>query len=230
MTKKRRQGEARRTEIIEGMMLALAEGGYEGATMQRIAQLAGGLTPGLIHYHFEHKRGLLLATLEELAARMVARYEAALAFASAEVKAEAEVMAWIEAHVSYEGADPLALASWVAIVAQAAHDEEVREALRGVIGRDEARLMASVRRALLEGGAPEQPEERLSREAQELSALIFAAVQGLYAMARVSPELLPAQFASRQLGAAARAMISGGVVRLTQRTAVTGSGDDASAS
>ena len=70
--------EARRAQIVAGMMRAMATHGYERATIQRIAAEID-ITPGLIHYHFETKQAILLATLDEISDRMRARYERATA-------------------------------------------------------------------------------------------------------------------------------------------------------
>jgi AcrR family transcriptional regulator len=51
-----------RTRILEGARRVLGEEGPEGFTTRRVASLAG-VSHGMVHYHFEDKRALLLALL-----------------------------------------------------------------------------------------------------------------------------------------------------------------------
>ena len=46
--------EARRGQIVDAMVQVLAREGYEGASVQAVARVAG-LAPGLVHYHFRRK-------------------------------------------------------------------------------------------------------------------------------------------------------------------------------
>ncbi|MGZ4129220.1 MAG: TetR/AcrR family transcriptional regulator [Actinomycetota bacterium] len=51
-----------RTRILEAARRVLGEEGPEGFTTRRVASLAG-VSHGMVHYHFEDKRALLLALL-----------------------------------------------------------------------------------------------------------------------------------------------------------------------
>ena len=55
----------RRAEIVKALLAAMAEHGYEKATIQLIAQKAG-MAPGLLHYHFASKREMLLELVKAL--------------------------------------------------------------------------------------------------------------------------------------------------------------------
>ena len=57
--------EERRAQIVDGLMRVLPEHGYERASVARIAK-AAGLSPGLVHHHFENKQAILLALGERL--------------------------------------------------------------------------------------------------------------------------------------------------------------------
>lgn len=57
--------EERRRQILAAFAHVLADHGFAGATVAAIAQEAG-VTPGLVHYHFESKAELLEALVAEL--------------------------------------------------------------------------------------------------------------------------------------------------------------------
>ena len=197
--------EARRAQIVAGMMRAMATHGYERATIQRIAAEID-ITPGLIHYHFETKQAILLATLDEISDRMRARYERALDRTSAgDVVSEAEatlgpkLIAWIDAHVSLDlgdGADAEAIAAWVAISCEATLSEEVREPFNQAIERD----MAALVEALLERRAsPKQP--------RQIALSLMAMLQGIYLLSRTLDVPGEEGFAREQLERAALGML-----------------------
>ena len=197
--------EARRAQIVAGMMRAMATHGYERATIQRIAAEID-ITPGLIHYHFETKQAILLATLDEISDRMRARYERALDRTSAgDVVSEAEatlgpkLIAWIDAHVSLDlgdGADAEAIAAWVAISCEATLSEGVREPFNQAIERD----MAALVEALLESRAsPKQP--------RQIALSLMAMLQGIYLLSRTLDVPGEEGFAREQLERAALGML-----------------------
>lgn len=181
----------RRAQIVAGMLKAVAEHGYEKASIQRIAA-AAGLSSGLIHYHFTSKQAILLALLEALDARQrarFARYFEAIQAQEPRSEHEAAVMAYIKAHVELdEQADPDAIACWVAIGAEAISQPEVRELYQQMIARDVE---------ILEGllMAWRGPHPKLKRA----TAIIFATIQGAYHLGVTSPAVLPAGFAAAGL-------------------------------
>jgi AcrR family transcriptional regulator len=61
-TAREAQGAATRERILEAARDTLAEHGPEGLTTRRVAQRAG-ISHGMVHYHFEDKRDLILALL-----------------------------------------------------------------------------------------------------------------------------------------------------------------------
>jgi len=59
---------ANRAKLIEAAYSVLATQGYEATSIKAVAQ-AAGVAPGLIHYYFASKEHLLLAVVEDAAAR-----------------------------------------------------------------------------------------------------------------------------------------------------------------
>jgi TetR/AcrR family transcriptional repressor of bet genes len=197
--------EERRAQIVTGMMRAMATHGYERATIQRIAAEID-ITPGLIHYHFNTKQEILLATLDEIAARMSARYTRALATMKKEREGSENerlgdaLHAWIEAHVGLgDGADEEAMAAWVAISCEATLSEEVREPFNQVIERDLAALIEALAQC------PTPPSD--SKDAMHIAVSLMAMLQGLYLLSQTMETLGEQGFAREQLERAALGML-----------------------
>ena len=53
----------RRAQIVAAMVQVVAAMGYERATVQEVARVAG-LAPGLLHYHFKSKREALIVLVQ----------------------------------------------------------------------------------------------------------------------------------------------------------------------
>src|SRR5690348_580789 len=100
---------------MDGLRVAMSTLGYDGASIQSIAE-AAGLSPGLIHYHFGTKLEILLALVDSLAGRVTARYQRLADKASTPRE---KLFAFLDAHVALgNDASPEAVACWVAIGAE----------------------------------------------------------------------------------------------------------------
>ncbi|ATB32004.1 TetR/AcrR family transcriptional regulator [Melittangium boletus] len=174
--------EERRQQIVQGLLSVMAERGYERASIAEIAK-AAGLSPGLVHYHFTQKQEVLLALVEQLAARSGERVRARLERSKG--GARAQVDAFLDAFLATgEDADPDAVAAWVTISAEAVRQPEVRAAYEKVVRADLAQLEELVGAVIGR------------RRARAVAAGLFAAVQGYFVLAAASPELIPAGSAS----------------------------------
>src|SRR6185295_16459726 len=91
----------RRAQITGALIKVMARRGYDGAAITDVAR-AERLTPGLVHYHFDNKREILLAALAELVTRHQARLELRLTAAAGDPAAE--LAAFIDFHLGL-GAD-----------------------------------------------------------------------------------------------------------------------------
>jgi TetR/AcrR family transcriptional repressor of bet genes len=171
--------EERRQQIVAGLLKAMAERGYEGASVGEIAK-AAGLGPGLVHYHFSGKQEILLTLVEQLAATARQRVAARLARVK-DGDARAKVDAFLDAFLATGGdADPAAVAGWVTISAEAIRQPEVRAAYEKVVRADLEQLESLV--AAVAG----------RRRARALAAGLFAAVQGYFVLSASAPSLVPA--------------------------------------
>jgi TetR/AcrR family transcriptional repressor of bet genes len=184
--------QARRQQIVDGLLRVMAERGYERATIAAIAQ-AAGLTSGLVHYHFSTKQAVLLELVEQLAERLNARFHSLLR----EESPQARLEAFIDARLaSGQGADPAAVACWVAVGSEALRQPEVGDIYR--------RLMHSQRQQLEEllRALPTPPARP-----QEAAVAILATIEGCYQLLAAVPDLAPPGFAARTVQAMTRGLL-----------------------
>jgi AcrR family transcriptional regulator len=75
-----REASGRRAQILDAALHVIAEHGYRGASIKRIAQRAGLRSPALIYWYFKDKQAVLEAVLQRMAPFLgvVAQAEAAL--------------------------------------------------------------------------------------------------------------------------------------------------------
>ena len=169
----------RREEIVGGLLRVMAARGYGGATIAQIAEEAG-LPPGIVHYHFESKKEILVAVLGRLSRIVHDRYVRRAARAGV-TEARGRVRAWIDAHVALGAdADVHAMACWVAIGAEALRDPVVRREVERVLVEDRDRLEALVRAAL-------RAERRETRGARAIAVALLTAVQGAFQVGCAAP-------------------------------------------
>ena len=172
--------EHRRQEIVLGLMSAMAEKGYEKASIQSIAK-AAGLSPGLIHYHFKTKLEILIALMNELSDKADERYEL---LATKTESAEDKLMAYIDAALALgEGSDQQAVAAWVIIGAEAVRLEDVRDLYQDVIAKHSHTLVELLTQASSEVGT-----KLNKKKAKELATFIIASIQGAYQIATTVPD------------------------------------------
>src|SRR5262245_27134455 len=72
--------DARREQLVDAAITAIAEHGLSNVTLSKVAGLAG-LTAGMVNFHFKSKQELLQATLEKLTDEYRAACEDAVAAA-----------------------------------------------------------------------------------------------------------------------------------------------------
>jgi TetR/AcrR family transcriptional repressor of bet genes len=185
--------EVRRRQITHASIGLIARQGYGGASVSRIAARAR-VAPGIVHYHFENKLEILLDALDDLASRHDSRLNRALL--RAKTDATSQVDAFVDAHLGMgPGADPDAVACWVAIGSEALRNEKVRAAYTSVVNRLMGRLEEIIRCGCVRG-------ELSCPEPRTAAAAIFAAIQGYFELAATVPDAIPpgtASFAVQQM-------------------------------
>jgi TetR/AcrR family transcriptional repressor of bet genes len=160
----------------------MAKRGYDGASISDIAKKAG-LTPGLVHYHFESKREILLAALRGLVTTHRARLEERLARAAGDPVAE--VAAFIDFHLGLGAdADPETLACWILFSGEALRDRLVQAELSTALEGIARRLAAVIQRGV--------EAKVFSADAIDAAAsALVATIQGYFVLAATARSLIP---------------------------------------
>ncbi|WP_084468907.1 TetR/AcrR family transcriptional regulator [Nocardiopsis trehalosi] len=94
-------GEVRRRQIVDAAAVALARDGVEGASLARIAAVAGLSSTGMISYHFPGKEAVFASLTERLLRACAADLRAAV---DAAPDAPAALNAYIAAFVAFQDA------------------------------------------------------------------------------------------------------------------------------
>ncbi|MBS0377516.1 MAG: betaine-aldehyde dehydrogenase [Proteobacteria bacterium] len=154
--------EARRSQLIEVTIDSLAEVGYVGTTLAEIARRAG-VSPGLVAHYFDDKDGLLEAAFRKLARTLANRMRGVLAMAPSP---RARVQAVIDTNLAPEEFDKRTGTAWLAFWGQVLHVaglkrvqtayqkrmlSNLRSDLKQIIPTDEARTLASMIAAMIDG-------------------------------------------------------------------------------
>ena len=171
----------RKTEILEAAVQVIIDVGFTEMTVADVAKVAG-VSTALVHYHFSSKKEVVLAVVDDLAARLRAR---AREKAGKDPDAAARLHGFIDAAVGLgPGADAESVACWIGVSAEAVRDPEVREVTAKVTRALVDELATLTRAALLDRG-------RRTEEARKIAALLWSAMQGSYLLAVTSPGAVP---------------------------------------
>jgi TetR/AcrR family transcriptional repressor of bet genes len=176
----------RRRQIVAGLLDAIAEHGYDKASIQLIAEHAG-LAPGLVHYHFKNKEAILLALVAALAAVARARYAGLLATAATP---DARLGAFFEARLGLgSGAQPATVAAWVMIGAEAIRQPEVRAAYGAALANELDLLRGLLADCMAARG-------KAIGAARTLAASLLAFAEGAFQLSAATEGLMPQGFAA----------------------------------
>lgn len=154
--------DARRRQLVEATIAAMAELGYTATTLAEIARRAG-VSTGLVAFYFGDKDGLLEATLRHLARELSAGLAARLREASTPRE---RVQAVIDANLGEGQFDRRIATVWLAFWGQVPHQpryarvqrvyqrrivSNLAHALRPVMAREPSWRLAEAVAALIDG-------------------------------------------------------------------------------
>ena len=178
----------RRRQIADGLRRAMGRDGYDGASIAEIAR-AASLAPGIVHYHFDDKREILVELLATLGAEHDARLDDALAEAGDEPSAR--LRGFLDANLAVgRHADPLTVQCWVAACAEAIKVPAVRAAWDGALAGSARRLDAIIRRGVAAGAfRPRIPVDAAV-------AALLALIQGYLVLAVTARSRIPRRTAA----------------------------------
>jgi TetR/AcrR family transcriptional repressor of bet genes len=188
----------RRAQIVAAFGRVLAAQGYQGATIAAIGREAK-LAPGLVHYHFESKREVLLALVAAVVDTLRRRADERLAQAGTDPRKQLDAV--IDAHLEADSSsEPGVVRAWAAIGAEALGDAWVREQYAQALSAAQTQLEEKVRRCL-------KAERRSTSGAQKIAAALLSAIEGAYRIGAAAPELLPPGFAAPMVRRMAQGLI-----------------------
>ncbi|MFT5592571.1 MAG: TetR/AcrR family bet gene transcriptional repressor [Oceanicoccus sp.] len=183
--------EERRAQIIGGLQIAMAEKGYEKASIQSIAK-AAGLSSGLIHYHFKTKQEILVALINNLNNAAQDRFNRYLEQANTPTE---RLHAYIDAALALGAdSDTTAVSAWVLISAEAVRQEEVQKIYQESVQANVLQI-----ETLLDAVKNEKALSLTKKEIKELASMILASIEGCYQLATTSQAVLPQGFAAKTL-------------------------------
>jgi AcrR family transcriptional regulator len=139
--------EERRAALLETACNVFSQGSYRGTTTAEIAREAG-VTEPVLYRHFESKRDLYLACLEETWAGVRAMWEET-------IEAQPDPALWIaemgRSFIESEVARPVISNLWVQALAEASEDEVIRAYMKQHMREVHAHVVEVGRRAQAAG-------------------------------------------------------------------------------
>lgn len=161
----------RRRSLIDATMTAIAEHGFSGLTLQRIAGRAN-LTAGTVNFYFTSKEALLFETLETVAEEFEQTVTQALNAAGADPAAR--LRAALFASFAPELIEPRKVAVWYAFMAEARARADYQRICGQRDGKFTQMLVAHCR-AVIASGPP-----LISIDAQAVAYAISGLIDGLW--------------------------------------------------
>ena len=162
--------EPRRRQLIDVTIDALAEVGFVGTTLAEIASRAS-VSPGLVAHYFGDKDALLLEAFRALARRPMASVQARMRVAAGPRQ---RIQAVIDTNLAPEEFDKRTGTAWLAFWGQVLH----AGGLRRVQNAYQRRMLSNLRHALAALVPPD--------EARSLAAMIAAMIDGVWLRAALS--------------------------------------------
>jgi AcrR family transcriptional regulator len=173
----------RRQDLIEATIAVIAQHGYAGTTVSRVAKQAQ-VSAGLMNFHFDGKDRLFQAVFEYLDAEFDAVWREHLAAAPEEPKARLEAM--VAAYFDRRILTAEKLPVWFTFWADAALRDRYRAAATRVELRYSKELAAEIKR-LLAARPDTAPKSQLMRRTRDIAAPLIAMIDGYWLQAMLNP-------------------------------------------
>jgi TetR/AcrR family transcriptional repressor of bet genes len=179
----------RRQQIARALLTVMAEHGFVRASVKKIAEEAG-ITPGLVHYHFENKQQILLQLVEDLGAGPIHVLDGIVDSEAPPIERLRQI---VELFLGTgDTADGELVSAWVVVSGESVRQPEVAEAFGVIIRRCRNAIAEVIRQARAAGELPES-----SSTPEALATGLLATVQGYFTFAAADPELVPEHSAAR---------------------------------
>ncbi|MGW4843269.1 TetR family transcriptional regulator C-terminal domain-containing protein [Nocardia brasiliensis] len=171
-------GTDRRSQLLDRLADAIAEGGIEGVSIRDLAARAN-VSIGTVQYHFSTKTELLLSAWHHVRAQAAERFRQS---GVADLAPADQLLGLTELLLSPTPDDRLTRV-WLALVARATHDREIA-ALHRTQWRETEELLATV----LARVNPARAAESADAAAELLALLDGLAIATVTEPTRISPE------------------------------------------
>ena len=149
----------RRREIRRAAAEIVAEEGFEGTTMRKIAARAG-VSLGVLNYYYTGKRELVLETISDARSRMVDTLNP-LADGTPGLKL---IETFFKREISEPESLPMPMSFWLAYWAAAAHDEDLLTVLNPSVSPIDAAFEASLRSGIEKGELRDEFDPRVAAD------------------------------------------------------------------
>jgi AcrR family transcriptional regulator len=158
----------RRRHILRVVAAVVAEEGFTGATMRKIAERAG-VSTGMLTYYYKNKREILQDMMADIYARLVASLNEVAGESMGTERIEATFEFMLKG--SRTGAFPMSF--WLAYFAEALRDEEIRQSAIDGTNRLRRLFQRALEAAIADG------ELRSDLDAEAGADLLMCVWQGL---------------------------------------------------
>ena len=170
-----------RARLVEATLSCMADYGYQGTTVRRIAERAQ-VTAGLVRHHFDGKDALLVATYSHINQAALARMAGATDTPNGDIDGALE--AAIRAFFPETLRDPRQMRIMVAFWGMVLTNPEIAEIQKATYAAFQAHFVALIERHL----GPR-------RDAEEIANGIIAIADGLWLECCLNPERMPPEAA-----------------------------------
>jgi len=158
----------KRQLFIDATICALAEHGYKGTTVRKIAKIAG-VAPGLLTHYFSGKEVLIAESYQYLAKKFLDRFDARIA--GMEDKPLQALKTFIDTTFEPDNLDPKLLKVWLSFWSLTLAEPELRHIHRESYHRYVAALEAMLQEAYKKRGTP-QSNALIHAQAIGINALL----------------------------------------------------------
>jgi len=175
---RKKMGDTRRPQILEGLLQAVAERGFGACNMSDVAE-AAGVSRGILHYYFKNKDEMIAALVAHLRDTNLFAFEETTQVGNAWQKLQASL--WYPVNAFGRGGIPLARV-WVELWGLGPHHPDVHRFILDV----QSALRAHFGKILQEG--LDKKLFAAGMQPARLASVILATLEGLILQLLYDPE------------------------------------------
>jgi AcrR family transcriptional regulator len=178
---RKKMGDTRRRQILDGMLDAMAERGLMNTNMADVAK-AAGLSKGILHYYFKNKDEMIAAMVAHLKDNHLSNFRALVEDIPDPWQALKDSL-WYPVKVYGTGGASLAKV-WIEFWGLAPHNDAVHDFILQVQHALRSHFREIIQRGIDSGAFPNEIDP------QRLASVILSVMEGLIVQWRMNPENL----------------------------------------